>query len=130
MKGFNPIKNELRKQRRTEKLGENAACARCGITTPEALIMVGHSLLEAHHVVGKAHDCDLTVPLCRNCHAEVTEGARDAGASMRPAGSIWERVVMMLRALGSFFLCLGQHLIQWAGELAEAIEGEKSNETN
>src|SRR4051812_43689105 len=112
-----PIQNDARKARRSRQLGANAACVRCGLTTQEALIPTKRSLLEAHHVAVQAHDDALTVPLCRNCHAIVTEAQRDAGVDFRPQPTILHRIAAALASLGVFFLGLGGTYQTWAGQL-------------
>jgi hypothetical protein len=119
-----PIANQRRKTRRRTKLAPNAACAFCGETTPEALLLANRSLLERHHVVGAANADELTVPLCRNCHAIQTEGMRDVGVDLRhQARQLPELVVSVLRALGVFFRSLGDHLLDWAERLAALFAG-------
>ncbi len=43
---------------------------------------VTRRFLEAHHVLGLANDPDLTLALCFNCHALITEWLHQAGVSM------------------------------------------------
>jgi hypothetical protein len=82
--GPNPIANDRRAARREHTLGEDAACAFCGERTPETLISVSRTTLEEqHHVSGRTNDSDLTVLLCRNCHALVTEGQLRLGVDLR-----------------------------------------------
>jgi hypothetical protein len=45
---------------------------------------VPRSVLEEHHLWGRKHDPNLTVPVCPNCHAEITEGYRQEDVRMRP----------------------------------------------
>ena len=117
--GPDPIANQRRKARRQAKLPPDAACVLCGMTTPEALLMVERSLLEAHHVVGEAYAGELTVPLCRNCHAVETEGMRDLGIDLqRQPRQLPDTLVQVLRSLGRFFTMLGQRLLEWADQLA------------
>jgi hypothetical protein len=82
-RGADPIANDGRAQRRKHALGPDAACALCGERTPEALSRVGRTILEEHHGAGRANDPDLTVVLCRNCHARVTEDQRRLGVDLR-----------------------------------------------
>lgn len=118
----NPLQDQLRKERRADKLGKNPACARCGYSKPEALISVNKSLLEKHHVFLRANDPRTTIALCRNCHAIVTAAAYSAGA-IRPASSCLERFESMLRALGSFLISFGERLLEWADEVAAIVAG-------
>lgn len=113
------FESDLRTTRRGDRLGAHPSCLLCGITTPEILVQAKRSLLEEHHVAGEVNDPTLTVLLCRNCHAEVTEGQRDAGVVLaRDEGRhLLERVEAFLRGVGDFLVRLGQA----ACRLAEAI---------
>ena len=83
MKNIHPLRTALRKARRLEALGESEPmCIVCGREDPMQLRPEKRTLLEQHHPLGKSNDPDLTVPLCLNCHAEVTERLRQAGVSM------------------------------------------------
>jgi hypothetical protein len=117
-----PIAAEARRAKRAERVGENAACILCGFANIAALTLVNRSLLEAHHIVGRENDDELTAPLCRNCHAEVTEGYRDAGVSLKKPPTFLHRLAAILRALGALFLALGQKLAAWAEQLLRCIE--------
>jgi hypothetical protein len=110
----NPIANDARRAKRRRQFGPDAACAKCGLTTPETLVTASRTILEAHHVVGHATDEALTVPLCRNCHAVETEGLRVVGASMAPPPTLLHQLVNVLRALGQFLTSVGRKLLQWA----------------
>ena len=95
MKNKYPIRAAVREAKRRKRLNRGYwCCFRCTATLLEDFIPVSldwlekrgipSGLLEAHHVVGKAHDAKLTVPLCRNCHALATEDLLRAGVSMKP----------------------------------------------
>ncbi len=117
-----PIRTDRRRTRQRAKLPPDAACVCCGQTTPEVLLMVERSLLEAHHPLGEAFAPELTVPLCRNCHGEATEGQLRVGVDLRGrAGSLPEVLVSVLRALGVFFQQLGIRLVAWAERLARLV---------
>jgi hypothetical protein len=119
----NPIKTAAREARRTRTLGEGATCLRCGMTNLAALVEGAANLLEDHHVVGRRHDAGLTIPLCKNCHAILTEDNRRAGADMRQQPSLLERIVNVLRALGAFFNDLAQRFFGWAEQIARFVAG-------
>jgi hypothetical protein len=99
----NPIHNDARRTRRARDIGHDAACVRCGTADPETLIAARRTLLEAHHVVGRAHDDRLTVPLCRNCHAILTEAQRTAGIDLTPPPTLLHQLAAVLAGLGGFF---------------------------
>lgn len=116
-----PIQNDARRTARRKKLGPDAVCILCGQPQLETLVPVARSLLEAHHVLGKEHNGKVTVPLCRNCHAIVTEKLQQVGASMERADALPDRIVAMLRALGAFLLLLGEAVLNLALELSQYI---------
>jgi hypothetical protein len=90
-----PIRTIPRALRRRKRLGPHSVCAICGYCDPVALIPVRldwlrstnvrlpHTLLEGDHTVGRRNDCDLISPICRNCHAELTEIRTQMGISMK-----------------------------------------------
>ena len=108
-----PIKTAARARRRHERHGgDPSVCLLCGYSDLVALVRVSpdwlmahgvpRSLLEEHHLAGRKHDPELTVPLCRNCHAEATEGLLRAGVSMRPEPNPIARVALQLDAQAIF----------------------------
>ena len=118
---IDPLANETRRAKREHLLGEQPACLLCGMENIEALTLVKRSLLEAHHVVGRANDVELTTPLCRNHHAEVTEGYRDAGVPLHRPPTFLHMLAAILRALGALLTALGQKLSAWAEMLIQLI---------
>jgi hypothetical protein len=123
-----PIANNRRKARRAAKLPPDAACVLCGETTPEALLRVGRTVLDGHHVPGEAVAPDVVVPLCRNCHAVETEHMRDLGVELRRTKrTVPETLVSVLAALGGFLLTLGRALVAWSNELSHLVGALDSN---
>lgn len=94
----NPARNAARSARRARMFGPEAVCHWCLYANPVALVMVEKTLLEEHHVFGAAFDDGTRIPLCRNCHAELTVGIQETGATMRPQPSFFEKLVEMDRA--------------------------------
>lgn len=83
MKDIHPLRTSRRRAKRLEALGETEPiCVICARTDPMLLRPMKKRLLEEHHVVGRSNDPDLTVAICFNCHADVTERLRQAGVSM------------------------------------------------
>ncbi|MFL5481257.1 MAG: hypothetical protein ACJ8AK_03640 [Gemmatimonadaceae bacterium] len=99
----NAARNVARRARRARMFPASAVCALCGYANPVALIAVDKTLLEEHHVFGAAFDDGTRIPLCRNCHAEVTEGIRATGASMRPQPSLFENLIQATKALEVYY---------------------------
>jgi hypothetical protein len=117
----NPIGNDARKAARRRRQSA-PACAACGATDPEAVVGVGRTLLEFHHVAGGANDPEAGAWLCRNCHAIATEAQRDVGADLRhDERDYLERLEAALRSLGSFLALLADRLLAWADGLADLI---------
>ncbi len=124
-----PIQNDVRKTRRLRILGPDAACGLCGQANPAALIRVNRSVLEVHHLAGEANDADLTVVLCRNCHAIHHEALRDLGVDLtRDDRPRMDLLAAVLRGLASFFALLGASLLAWADEVAAYVVAAASAE--
>lgn len=94
-----PIGNDARQARRERTFGPDAVCVLClepdlaTLREVDPRILRGldsavlrrckRSTLEFDHLVGRAIDKDLKLPMCHNCHLEVTELRRRVGASMK-----------------------------------------------
>jgi hypothetical protein len=79
-------------------------------------------LLEDHHGIGEAHDPDLLITLCLNCHREVTEGLVREGVSMRPEKNGRKLTVLRLRASAVHFEFLARSYREWATLLENELE--------
>jgi hypothetical protein len=112
-----PNRTALRAARRLERLHKRlgncpAVCIFCPYANPLFLIVVTLGWLEAHnvprsviqehHLWGRKYDPELTVPVCPNCHAEITEGYRQEDISMRPEPDPIANEVFMLGAEAVF----------------------------
>jgi 5-methylcytosine-specific restriction endonuclease McrA len=120
-----PIRTDRRRRRRQERFGcANPSCVLCGrpdlekFTQETSNWLYKHGI-ELHHVMIKAHDPDLVVPLCLNCHREVTEGLAQAGVSDRPEPNPVRRAIHMLNALAVFLEYLAVALRRLVEELKE-----------
>ena len=113
--------NDARRGARQRRLGPDGICVLCGYDRPEGLVSVHRSVLEEHHVVGRANDSELTVLLCRNCHAEITEEYRACGVSMAPPLSVIELAITSLRALAVFLSKLAHFCTRLAAELEREL---------
>ncbi len=116
-----PIASEARRAKRERLLGDSPACVRCGLAEIDSLIAVKRGVLEAHHVVGRANDEDLTVALCRNCHAVVTERYRDAGVSLNRPPTVLHQLSAILRAQSALLIDLGHRGVLLADALCQLI---------
>lgn len=114
-----PIATSGRRTRREQRFGPDAACARCGITTLETLVPLRRRVLEAHHVCGRANDAALTVPVCRNCHAILTEGQQAAGVTFATPPTILHQIAAALASLFAMLHELCERGMDWAYALSE-----------
>lgn len=126
-----PIRTARRKALREERLGKSAFCLFCGYGSLESLTRISRKWLEAkgisqewikrlledHHGIGEAHDPDLLITLCLNCHREITEGLAREGVSMRPEKNIRQLTVLRLRASAVHFESLARSNRKWANLL-------------
>jgi hypothetical protein len=119
-----PSGTATRRLRRLKRLGSDPVCVLCGYANPYGLVPVQRDLLEHHHVVCKHHDQELTVPLCRNCHAEVTEGLRQDDINPRFQPNKVVRIALVLTAMAVFFEKLAPAFRRWAEQLME-VSNEK-----
>ncbi len=129
-----PIGTTTRSERRQGRLGDGPhVCILCGCSDPVALIdktpdwlehhSIPKTLFEQHHPAGRHHDPELTVLICRNCHAVATEGHLQASVSMRPEPDPILRVATMLEALAVFLKILATALLGWAELLRNSRRG-------
>jgi hypothetical protein len=130
-----PIRTARRKALRQQRLGKDAFCLFCGYGCLESLTKVSRKWLESkgvspdriarllrdHHVVGEAHDPDLIVSICLNCHGEITEGhAREV--DMRPEKNVSKLIVLRLRAAAVHHEFLARSYREWANLLENEVE--------
>jgi hypothetical protein len=127
VKDQNPIRTARRRTRQVNRLGtDSPICFRCGCAEVALLKKVSRRFLEDHHIVGEAHDPDLTEFLCRNCHYLATENLLQAGVSMFPEPDPVKRIANELRALSVHHQTLADKHNRMANEL-EALPVRKAN---
>lgn len=114
-----PIGNDSRRRRQAAKLRPDPACLFCLERDPDCLRSVKKTLLDGHHVAGKANDAETVVTLCRNCHAKVTAGMLRAGMQLwRDDGrSTPEKAAQFLFGLGLLFGMLMAACESWGTRL-------------
>ena len=136
MRDWQPIRAARRKVLRKDRFGSNAFCLFCGYACLESLTQVSRRwleergipkerldrLLEDHHVIGEAHDPDLIVTLCLNCHREITEGLAREGVGMYPERNIHKLVALVLRGSAVLFEFLASSYRKWANLLEDSDE--------
>ncbi len=74
-------------------------------------------------MLGKAHAPDLTVAVCRNCHAILSAHQSDDAVPLEPQPTMLERIVAILQALITFFKDLADFLLALALCLVQFIIG-------
>lgn len=117
-----PIGITARQTSRERRFGPGAAgaapaCVRCGIATLETLVPVRRSILEAHHVCARENDSGLIVPVCRNCHAVLTEAQRSAGVTFTTPPTLLHQIAAALASLFSMLHDLCERGMAWAHQL-------------
>jgi hypothetical protein len=120
-----PIGDDVRKLRRARRLGPDAACVVCGETNSEQLRRISRSLLEQHHLAGRANVSELTVVVCRNHHAQLSEAQRSSGVNLRggaPRGP-GARAAALLRGLADLAELAAP---RWRAH-ADELEADESN---
>jgi hypothetical protein len=123
-----PLGLDLLRNRATQRLPADAACVLCGerdreVLAKRAASSVPASVLEVHHVGGRANDPDMTVVLCLNCHRRMSARMPLYGVDLGPDPnrSSAERLVGVLRGLAVFFEQLARALMVWAQELSRSL---------
>lgn len=116
-----PIRTAGRQTTRERRFGPDAACVRCGITTLEALVPVKRRMIEAHHVCGRASDAGLTVPVCRNCHAILTERQQAAGVTFAAPPTLLHQIAAALVSFFAFLIEMCERGMDWAAALSGLI---------
>lgn len=120
--GPDPIGADLRKERPARRVRAGAVCVACGEADP-VVLKAGKSVIEAHHIAGRANDPGTTVDLCLNCHRKVTNSQRDVGVplSADPSRGLLERVIAWLRGLAVFLQHLAGKMIDLAHQLERLL---------
>ena len=120
---YDPLNRAGRRTRRRQRLGPDARCLSCGRAEPEVLIRAGRSLFELHHPLGQAHEPDLTVPVCLNCHAIFSAAQYDDAIPLDPQPTVLERIIAIFQALVSFLGGLAKILVEWVVRALRFVAG-------
>lgn len=112
-----PTRTAAREARRRKLLGPDASCALCGVRWLEMLRNACAGLLEKHHVLGRAHDPELTIVLCHNCHTRATEAQRRGEVPMKPQSNVIDRAIAALKSLEAFLEAALDALARWIADL-------------
>jgi len=130
------MRTARRKVARKDRFGTNGFCLFCNYACLESLTTVTRRwletkgvpaelidrLLEQHHIHGEAHNPNLTVTLCLNCHREITEGLMREGVSMYPEKNVHKLIALKLRASAVLLESLASSYRDSAGLLEESDE--------
>lgn len=112
-----PIAVTARQTNRERRFGPDAACVRCGIAALETLVPVKRSILDAHHVCARENDASLTAPVCRNCHAVLTEAQQAAGVTFTTPPTLLHQIAEALTSLFTMLHELCERGMDWAHQL-------------
>ena len=125
-------RQRIRLERRLQRLGGlQPVCIRCGCREVEALTGVPYALLppelqrrliEWHHPAGRKVDPTFKVPLCRNCHAIMTEEQRGYPPELRRPKT--EEEFLVSRIWGA------AQVILWASRSLEDAHSRLANDLN
>ncbi len=104
-----------------QKLGAHDRCFNCPHQDIEALIPVPISKLptwfvEKHHLARRAAS-DFTIPLCRNCHALLTDWQEDWDPPLRNPRTPVERLAALLKSIADWLRALAAKMVELAGLL-------------
>lgn len=122
MTSRNPVAAAQRRYRKTLKLGADACCIGCGLRNPTQLTTAPTSMLDAHHPFGFQHAPDVTVVVCRNCHALYSAGQLDDGVPLQSQSTVPELVHAILVALASFLRVTVEFLFALAERIPAFVE--------
>mgnify|MGYP001267516435 CR=1 FL=1 len=120
---YDPLGPSRRRNHRRQKLGPDARCLSCGRSEPEVLIRAKQTLFEQHHPLGQAHEPDLTVPACMNCHAIFSAAQVDDDVRLDPQPTVLERIIAIFQAFVSFLGALAKILLEWVLRGLDFIAG-------
>jgi len=126
----------VRRQSKELRLGSpNPMCIICGCQRIEALLKIPakqlpRQLFEKHHVAGRAAG-RLTVIVCRNCHALLTDWQEDWNPKLRHPRTPTECLAALLQGEADLDLARAQshrdhavHLQAWVAWLLEGMPGD------
>jgi hypothetical protein len=99
-----PDRETRERQAKRRLRAESPACCHCGHSDWRAL--------QLHHVLGRAYD-DMTVILCANCHATLTDSQNDHPPCTAAEPLMFERIGRLLVNLADFFAQLALKLMEF-----------------
>lgn len=106
------MKTFVREAKREQRLGRDAVCVWCGVRDLEALrevpkesslaAVIRKSIMEEHHVLGRANDPDLKIILCLSCHAIASESQRREVVPLKPQKNALDHIIASHKANACF----------------------------
>ncbi len=111
-KDKDPKRTTTREAKQRRRLPPNAICA-CGEDDPR--------VLELHHPMGRAHEQNLTIVICKNCHTKQTDGQLQGEVPLSAMDNMFDRAAAIFAALAAFFHFLADTLDRLAGQIKAAI---------
>jgi hypothetical protein len=97
----------VRQQRRNKTA--TLACFNCGVDDP--------TVIELHHPIGRSNSDD-TIPLCKNCHAIITEEQNKTPPKSRSSlASPYEKMGFALISIGALLKLISKTLIDVGHEV-------------
>jgi len=112
-KDKNPKRTARREAKQRRRVPPGDVCVFCGEDDPR--------VLQEHHVMGRAHEPDLTVTSCLNDHAKATDGQFQEEAPLSATGNILDRVAAIFDVLAAFFRFLADSFNRLAGQVRNSI---------
>jgi hypothetical protein len=112
-KDKNPKRNARREAKQRRRVPPDAVCCFCGEDDPRAL--------QQHHVMGRAHEPDLTITSCLNDHAKATDGQFQEDVPLSATDNLFDRVAAIFDALAAFFRFLADSFNQLAEQVRSSM---------
>ena len=112
-KDKNPKKTARREARQRRRVPRDACCIFCGESDPR--------VLEMHHVLGRAHEPDVTAPVCTNCHRKESDRQIREEVPLSGTDNLPDRLAAILGALAAFLRSLADLLDRLADQVKAFI---------
>ena len=112
-KDKNPKRTARRGEKQRRRVPPGDVCCFCGEDDPR--------VLQQHHVMGRAHEPDVTVTSCLNDHAKATDGKLREEVPLSATDNVFDRVAAIFDALAAFFRFLAESLNRLAVQMRSSI---------
>jgi hypothetical protein len=115
VKDNDPKRTAHREAQQRRRLPPDAVCLSCPENDPR--------VLELHHPLGRAHDAEPTVVLCKNCHGKASDAQLREAVPLSATNNLLDRVAAILKALAAFFRFLANSLDRLAKQVTALATG-------